>query len=159
MRYDVLIIGGGHNGLTCACYLAKAGLKVRVLERRHIVGGAAVTEEFHPGFRNSTASYTVGLLHPSIIRDLKLYEHGLRIVHRPYSNFVPIPGETGERAYLKVGGGLEATQREGAKFSKRDAEQLPAYYAMLDGVVALIRAMLVKTPPNVGRKDFASVAD
>jgi phytoene dehydrogenase-like protein len=157
--YDVVIIGGGHNGLVCACDLAAKGLSVRILERRHIVGGAAVTEEFHPGFRNSTASYTVGLLHPAIIRDLRLHEHGLRLVHRPYSNFVPIPGETGERAYLKLGGGLEATQREVAKFSHKDAARLPQYYAMLDGVVAMIRAMLVKTPPNIGAKDFASISD
>ncbi|HQE08488.1 FAD-dependent oxidoreductase, partial [Thermomonas sp.] len=67
-RDDVLILGGGHNGLVCAAYLAAAGLQVRVLERRHIVGGAAVTEEFHPGFRNSLASYTVSLLNPNVIR-------------------------------------------------------------------------------------------
>ncbi len=78
--YDALIIGGGHNGLTCACYLAAAGLKVRVLERRAVVGGAAVTEEFLPGFRNSAAAYTVSLLHPKVIRELKLAEHGLKIV-------------------------------------------------------------------------------
>ena len=100
-----------------------------------IVGGAAVTEEFHPGFRNSTASYTVGLLDPSVIRDLRLREHGLRIVQRPFSNFLPLPDGVGERAYLKIGGGIEATQREIAKFSTRDAERLPAYYAMLDRVV------------------------
>jgi len=82
-QLDVVIIGAGHNGLTCACYLAAAGLKVRVVERRGIVGGAAVTEEFHPGFRNSTASYTVSLLNPKVIRDLRLAEHGLRIVERP----------------------------------------------------------------------------
>jgi phytoene dehydrogenase-like protein len=81
--YDAIIIGGGHNGLVCACYLAAKGKRVRVLERRHVVGGAAVTEEFHPGFRNSTASYTVSLLNPKIIRDLKLYEHGLKVVERP----------------------------------------------------------------------------
>ncbi|PFU24679.1 FAD-dependent oxidoreductase, partial [Bacillus cereus] len=73
-QQDVLIIGGGHNGLVCAAYLAGAGLKVRVLERRHLVGGAAVTEEFHPGFRNSVASYTVSLLNPAVIRDLRLHE-------------------------------------------------------------------------------------
>jgi phytoene dehydrogenase-like protein len=88
---DVLIVGGGHNGLTCACYLAAAGLKVRVIERRPVVGGAAVTEEFHPGFRNSTASYTVSLLNPQVIRDLRLAEHGLRIVERPIANFLPRP--------------------------------------------------------------------
>jgi len=90
--YDALIVGGGHNGLTCACYLAGAGLKVRVLERRPVVGGAAVTEEFFPGFRNSAAAYTVSLLHPKVIRDLRLAEHGLRIVERPMANFLPLPG-------------------------------------------------------------------
>jgi len=77
---DVLIIGAGHNGLTCACYLADAGLKVHIVERRGVVGGAAVTEEFFPGFRNSTASYTVSLLNPRVIRDLRLVDRGLRIV-------------------------------------------------------------------------------
>lgn len=169
--YDAVIIGGGHNGLVCACDLAARGLKVRVLERRSILGGAAVTEEFHPGFRNSTASYTVGLLHPSVIRDLRLHEHGLRIVHRPFSNFLPLrdcdrasmdaaePAGAGGKAYLKIGGGLEATQREVAKFSARDAEQLPAYYAMLDGVVALVREMAMRTPPNIGAHAFASIGD
>ena len=80
---DAIIIGGGHNGLVCATYLAKAGLRVRVLERRGVVGGAAVTEEFHPGFRNSVAAYTVSLLQPKVIRDLDLHAHGLRIVESP----------------------------------------------------------------------------
>ena len=128
---------------------------MRVLERRSIVGGAAVTEEFHPGFRNSTASYTVGLLHPEVIRDLRLREHGLRIVQRPFSNFLPLP----DGRYLKVGGGLEATQREVAKFSPKDAGRLPAYYAMLEGVVGIVRAMAMKTPPNVGSHGFASTRD
>ena len=83
-----------------------------MLERRAVVGGAAVTEEFHPGFRNSVAAYTVSLLQPKVIRDLRLAEHGLRIVERPFANFLPL-----ESGYLKVGGGLEATQREVARFS------------------------------------------
>ena len=90
-RFDVVIVGGGHNGLTCACYLAKAGLSVGVFERRSILGGAAVTEEFHPGFRNSTASYTVSLLNPKVIRDLRLAEHGLKVLERPMQNFLPLP--------------------------------------------------------------------
>ena len=89
--FDVVIVGGGHNGLTCACYLAKAGLKVGVFERRSNPGGAAVTEEFHPGFRNSTASYTVSLLNPKVIRDLRLVEHGLKVLERPMQNFLPLP--------------------------------------------------------------------
>src|ERR1700755_1455262 len=115
--YDVVIIGAGHNGLTCAAYLGMAGLKVKVLERRAIVGGAAVTEEFHPGFRNSTASYTLGLLHPKIIADMNVHGHGLRIVARPVANFLPLA----DGRYLLVGGGLERTQAEIAKFSVEDA--------------------------------------
>ena len=86
MMHDVVIIGGGHNGLVCSAYLAMAGFKVAVLEQRSIVGGAAVTEEFSPGFFNSVASYTVSLLNPKIIRDLDLASHGLRIIERPISN-------------------------------------------------------------------------
>ncbi len=144
--YDALIIGGGHNGLVCACYLAAKGLSVRVLERRGVVGGAAVTEEFHPGFRNSTASYTVSLLNPKIIGDLKLHEHGLRVVERPFSNFLPLS----DTEYIKVGGSLAATQAEVARFSERDAERLPAYYQMLDRVADVLKDLLLETPPNVG---------
>ncbi len=145
-KYDAIIIGGGHNGLVCACYLAKAGLKTRVLEARDIVGGAAATEEFHPGFRNSIASYTVSLLHPKVIRDLHLADHGLRIVERPISNFMPVS----DSEYLKLGGGLAATQAQFAKFSKTDAENLPAYEKMLDKGGDLLRELLLVTPPNVG---------
>ncbi|HEU4772939.1 MAG TPA: NAD(P)/FAD-dependent oxidoreductase [Lysobacter sp.] len=140
---DVLIIGGGHNGLVCAAYLAAAGLKVRVLERRGVVGGAAATVEFHPGFRNSLASYTVSLLNPRVIRDLRLVEHGLRIVERPYANFLPLP----DGRSFRFGG--EHTQGEVAKWSLRDAERLPAYFAMLDRVVVVLRELMLRTPPNV----------
>jgi len=143
--YDAVIIGGGHNGLTCAFYLAKTGLKVRVLERREVVGGAAVTEEFHPGFRNSVASYTVSLLNPKVIADMKLAERGLRIIERPISNF--LPQEDG--GYLKLGGGLERTQEEFRKFSAKDAEALPDYYDMLDVVADVLRDLAMQTPPDV----------
>ncbi len=147
-KHDVVIIGGGHNGLTCACYLARAGLSVRVLERRAIVGGAATTEEFHPGFRNSATSYTVSLLHPKVIADLDLARHGLKIVERPIANFLPLSAEPG--AYLKIGGGLAATQAEVARYSQRDAERLPAYYAMLEEAARVIRGLSLETPPNAG---------
>lgn len=140
---DAVIIGGGHNGLTCAAYLAAAGLKVTVLERRAVVGGAAVTEEFHPGFRNSVASYTVSLLNPKVIRDLELARHGLRVVERKISNFLPLD----DAQYLKVGGGK--TEGEVAKFSARDASRLSAYGERLDVIADVLRDMVLETPPNV----------
>lgn len=144
--HDAVIVGGGHNGLVCAFYLARAGLKVRVLERRHIVGGAAVTEEFHPGFRNSTASYTVSLLQPKVIADMRLADHGYRVIERPISNFLP----QDDGRYLKLGGGLARTQAEFRKFSDRDAAALPAYYAMLERVADVLRDLALKAPPNLG---------
>ena len=145
-KYDALIIGAGHNGLVCAFYLARAGLKVRIVERRDVVGGAAVTEEFHPGFRNSVASYTVSLLQPKVISDMKLVDHGYRVIERPISNF--LPQEDG--GYLKLGGGLERTQAEFARFSKHDAAVLPQYYEMLEGVADVLRDLALRSPPNVG---------
>ena len=132
---DALIIGAGHNGLVCGFYLARAGLRVKILERRSVVGGAAVTEEFHPGFRNSVASYTVSLLNPKVIADMALTARGLRVVERPISNFLP----QDDGGYLKLGGGLERTQAEFRRFSKHDADALPAYYDMLETVADVLR--------------------
>ena len=143
MPYDVVIVGAGHNGLVCAAYLAKAGLRVKVLERRGVVGGAAVTEEFWPGFRNSTASYAVSLLAPRVIRDLDLHGHGLTIVERRAQNFLPLP----DGRYLLTGEGR--TGAEIAKFSTRDAEQYDAYSKELQAVADVLRALALTSPPNL----------
>ncbi len=140
---DVVILGGGHNGLVCAFYLARAGLKVTVLERRHVVGGAAVTEEFHPGFRNSTASYTVSLLNPKVIADMDLAGHGLRVVERRMSNFLPLD----DGRYFTAGEGR--TKAEVARFSVRDAERLQDYETRLETVAAILRDLVLQAPPNV----------
>jgi phytoene dehydrogenase-like protein len=141
---DAIVVGAGHNGLTCACYLARAGLRVAIFERRQVVGGAAVTEEFHPGFRNSTASYTVSLLDPQVIADLRLGEHGLRIVERPMQNFLPLPGGDA----LRAGPTLAHTCAEVQRFSAHDADRLPQYVAMLGRAVAFLRTHLKRTPPT-----------
>jgi phytoene dehydrogenase-like protein len=143
--YDAIIIGGGHNGLTCAAYLGMAGLKVKVLERRPVVGGAAVTEEFCPGFRNSTAAYTVSLLHPKIIADLDLFGHGLRIVARRAQNFVPaLNGD-----YLLVAEG--STQRNVMTFSRCDGERFDAFNQRIEAAADFLRELVLQAPPNLRR--------
>jgi phytoene dehydrogenase-like protein len=143
--YDVVIIGAGHNGLTCAAYLGMAGLKVKVLERRDVVGGAAVTEEFVPGFRNSIAAYAVSLLQPKIIADLHLTAHGLRIVERRAQNFVPGP----DGRYLLTAEGC--TQANVASFSRTDGERYNAFNRELDTAADLLRGLVLQAPPNLTR--------
>ncbi len=140
---DVVIIGAGHNGLTCAAYLAMAGLRVKLVERRKVVGGAAVTEEFHPGFRNSVAAYTVSLLNPQIISDLRLAGHGLRIVERRAQNFLP----TLDGSYLLTGEGR--THQSLAKLSERDAEEIDAFNLKLEEIADVLRAFVLRAPPNI----------
>jgi phytoene dehydrogenase-like protein len=144
--YDVAIIGAGHNGLVCAAYLARAGLSVTVLEKNGVVGGAAVTEEFHPGFRNSVAAYTVSLLSPAVIHDLDLYAHGLEIVERSAANFWPLD----ERRSLLLPYGTAARQRAIAKISPADAARVPAYEVALERAAGLLRDLALKRPPNAG---------
>jgi len=143
---DVIVIGAGHNGLTCACYLASAGLKVRVVDRRAVVGGAAVTEEFFPGFRNSSASYTVSLLNPVVIRDLNLAARGLKIVERPFSNFLP----TEDGRFLKFAGASSASETEVRKFSPADAERLAEFGRRLERVAAQLKDWALRAPPELG---------
>ena len=140
---DVVIIGAGHNGLTCAAYLAKAGLRVKVVERRPVVGGAAVTEEFHPGFRNSVAAYTVSLLNPVIAADLRLADHGLRIVERRAQNFLPAP----EGSHLLTGEGR--THESITRLSPRDAGRIDAFARELAGIADVLRQLVLRAPPNL----------
>jgi phytoene dehydrogenase-like protein len=140
---DVIIIGAGHNGLTCAAYLAAAGLRVKVVERRKVVGGAAVTEEFHPGFRNSVAAYTVSLLNPKVITDLKLAEHGLKVVERRAQNFLPAP----DGSYLLTGEGR--TLPSVAKLSAHDAEAITGFSQQLEAIADVLRQLVLRAPPNL----------
>lgn len=142
--YDNIIIGAGHNGLVTAAYLARAGRKVLVLERRELVGGACVTEEIWPGFKVSTAAYVNSLLRPEIIRDLNLKDHGFAMLPRNPSSFSPFP----DGRYLLLGPDTEMNRREVGKFSAKDAEALPRYEQMLLKVADFIEPTLVETPPN-----------
>src|SRR4051812_38247379 len=142
--YDAIIIGAGHNGLVTAAYLAKAGQKVLVLERREVVGGCCVTEEVWPGFKVSTAAYVNSLLRPEIIRDLELKKHGFEMLPRSPSSFTPFP----DGRYLMMGPDRATTLREIAKFSPRDAEAFPRYEEMLTRVADFLEPLLTQTPPD-----------
>src|SRR3569623_3650149 len=142
-RYDAIIIGAGHNGRTCAAYLAMSGLTVKVVERRKVGGGAAVTEEFHPGFRNSVAAYTVSLLNPKVIADLRLHDHGLRIVERRAQNFLPAP----DGRYLLTGEGR--TTASVARLSERDAGAIGGFMRELEGIADVVRQFVLRAPPNL----------
>ncbi len=146
-NYDVVIVGAGHNGLVTAAYLAKAGKRVLVLERRPVVGGACVTEETFPGFKVSTAAYVNSLFRPEIIRDLRLADHGFALVERNPSSFTPFP----DGRYLMLGPERAMNLREIAKFSARDAENYPKYEAMLERVADVIEPTLLTRPPDLLR--------
>jgi phytoene dehydrogenase-like protein len=143
--YDCIIIGAGHNGLVCANYLAAAGRKVLVLERRGVVGGACVTEEPWPGYKISTASYVLSLLLPEIERDLDLARHGYRVLPRNPSSFTPL--ENGQ--YLMLGRDKEANQKEIGKFSEKDAHAFPRYEALLERIAEVLEPTLSDTPPDL----------
>jgi phytoene dehydrogenase-like protein len=143
--YDALIIGGGHNGLTCGAYLARGGMRVKVLEARHVIGGAAVTEEFAPGYRNSSCSYVVSLLNPKVVRELDLERHGLEIIPRPCDGFYPLPDGT----HLIYG-------PDGDDFMRQLEARCPgdgAGYERLDrdltALVPVFRELMLTTPPNL----------
>jgi phytoene dehydrogenase-like protein len=144
--YDAIIIGGGHNGLVAACYLARAKWKVLVLERRYVVGGACVTEEnIFPGFKVSTAAYVNSLFRPEIIRDLRLKDYGYDIVERNPSSFSPFA----DGRYLMLGPDHDMNVREIAKFSAKDAENFPQYERMLERVASVVEPTLVLKPPDL----------
>jgi phytoene dehydrogenase-like protein len=138
MKCDTIVIGGGHNGLVAAAYLARAGLRTLVLERRPLLGGACVTEELWPGFRVSRAAYVAGLLRPAVLRDLDLHRHGLRLLRRDPSSYTPLPDGRG----LLLGADPEASRRAIARFSRRDAESYPAYEHFLDRTARAFEPLL-----------------
>jgi phytoene dehydrogenase-like protein len=143
--YDCIIVGAGHNGLVCANYLAAAGKKVLVLERRGVVGGASVTEELWPGYKVSTAAYVVSLLLPEVERDLELARHGYRVLPRNPSSFTPL--ENGE--YLMLGRDRAFNQKEIGKFSEKDAKAFPRYEALLERIAEILEPTLSDTPPDL----------
>ena len=144
---DAIVIGGGHNGLVAAAYLARAGVKTALFERRELVGGACVTEELWPGFRVSRAAYVAGLLRPALLRELRLAERGLRLLARDPSSFTPIPGARG----LLLGGDPEACRSEIRRFSHRDADRFGEYERMLDRAARVVEPLLDVPPPDPAR--------
>lgn len=150
-RYDAIIIGAGHNGLTCGAYLARAGLKTLVLERREVIGGAAVTEEVVPGFKFSVFSYLMSLLHPKVIHDLELSKYGYEVL--PASDmFAPLPGND----YIVFSDDVAKTQASFARFSQKDAAIYPEFDRYLMESVQIMRKILLETPPDPSCRDWRS---
>jgi phytoene dehydrogenase-like protein len=152
--HDAIVIGAGHNGLVTACYLAKAGWKVLVLERRSLVGGACVTEETFPGFKVSTAAYVSSLFNPQIVRDLKLKAHGYALLERSPSSYTPLP----DGRHLLLGGGAAQDQREIAKFSRKDADAYPKYEAMLERIARILEPTMTRLAPDLIHPGFGDLA-
>ncbi len=143
-QYDCIVIGGGHNGLVAAAYLAKAGKSVCVLERRHVLGGCAVTEALWPGYRVSTAAYVISLFLPEIMHELRLKHHGLKILPRNPSSFTPML----DGRHLLMGPDAAENHRQISKFSRRDADQYPRYQALLERVADVLEPVLAKAAPD-----------
>ncbi len=143
-KYDVIVVGGGHNGLVAAAYLQKAGYQTLVLERRYIVGGACVTEEAFPGYKVSTTSYVCSLLRPEIIRDLELKKYGYEVIERNPSSFSPYPGDK----YLMFWRDQKKTCEEIAKFSKKDAVAYPLFEKKLEELSQFVQPLLTMVPPD-----------
>jgi phytoene dehydrogenase-like protein len=153
-RYDAVIIGAGHNGLTCGAYLARAGLKTLVLESRGVIGGAAVTEETVPGFKFSTFSYLMSLLHPKVIADLDLRRHGFEVL--PASDmFSPLPNDD----YIVFSDDVAKSQKHFARFSAKDAAIYPEFDRYLTDSANIVRKLLLETPPDPSCRDWRSFRD
>ncbi|MER9890099.1 NAD(P)/FAD-dependent oxidoreductase [Mesorhizobium sp. M0114] len=150
-QYDAIIIGGGHNGLVCGGYLARAGLKTLVLERRPIVGGAAVTEEIVPGFKYSVFSYGLGHLHPKVNKELELEKYGLKAV-KHNDLFVPISA----KEFFVYSGDVATTQRHIARFSPKDAARYPDFLAYLADLGPIFHQLLLETPIDPSKRDWRS---
>lgn len=149
--FDAVIVGAGHNGLVAAAYLAKAGLQVCVVERRDVIGGAAVSEEIVPGFKFSRASYLLSLLRPAIVKDLELKKHGLKLYLRETSSFTPLLDGSN---YLMLGRNSELNHAEISKFSKKDADAFPRYEAMLESYAKALDPLLDSTPINIHSSQY-----
>src|SRR5437016_14363499 len=154
MGFDVIIVGAGHNGLVTAAYLAQAGRRVLLLERRELVGGCAVTEQVWPGYRASTAAYLTSLLQDRIVRDLELERFGYHVDAKDPAFFSPFP----DGRYLFMWQDRRKTLEEIAKFSKRDAEAYPRYEAHLERLSEVIESLLLQIPPDVPLEEYLEAA-
>ena len=154
-EYDAIIVGGGHNGLATAAYLGRAGLKALVLERREVLGGAAVSEHPWPGYTVSTLSYVVSLMPPEVIRELELHRHGLTLYPLAADYYVPFP----DGSHLLLSKDSAQARAEIAKFSTKDADAWPLFSEYLARIARLVRPLLLMTPPAVGAKSPADLLE